>query len=43
MGEENRVREKGGERQRGSKILKEKNNPKKSQVFMKDFFMLKFH
>ena len=40
-----RVREKGGERGRDSKILKEKkkNNPKKSHVFMEDFFMLKFH
>jgi len=37
-----RVREKEGERGRDSKILK-KNNPKKSHVFMKDFFMLKFH
>jgi len=33
----------GGERWRDSQILKEKNNPKKSHVFMKDFFMLKFH
>jgi len=32
-----RVREKGGERGRNSKILKEKT------ILMKDFFMLKFH
>ena len=30
------------ERGRDSKILK-KNNPKKSHVLMKDFFMLKFY
>jgi hypothetical protein len=38
-----RVRDKAGEKGIDSKILKEKNNLKKSHVFMKDFFMLKFH
>jgi len=35
-----REKEKGQERD--EKLLK-KNNPKKSYVFMKDFFLLKFH
>jgi len=31
------------EREISSKFFKRKNNSKKSHVFMKDFFMLKFH